>query len=648
MAVRDVVMAAAGVSTGAAITFVASASNHTPAASIAINKPTGTVEGDLMIAVLNGTQGASDANFASTGWAILYAFDNGTDSSQAVLYKVAGASEGSSYTFTNGGNIVGSIVTYRNASMGLYSQYVANTAGSTITLSGLTIPTSGCLLFAFCGDKDATPFSTPSGMTSVVSNTSNGGYALFSEPRDAGATGTRASTATGGAGSATISGFTFFITPSSFYQPGPFFISQSTVQETSSSLSLDLNKPAGTREGDLMIAYLLSGGGNQSNPGWFDPAGWTYAVNLTGGASTNRPFNAIAYKVAGASEPSTYTFQATTSRTLAGTIVTYRNGAYDATGTQVSAADPLVLPAVTATENYSRVVGIAGRDVSNYTVIGPSGMSNLVTQNDATTPSWVIEQGNELIADISTGTRSFTVGNTSNVNGLLHTIKPAASYTKYANYISAVGGSGNAGAGGGATAQVNTPNTVPGNLLICFVSGSSNANSGTPTVTLPTGFTELASSVSTGAFNVAAKVGWRVVDGTEGATISATGATLQTKGGLLLSVVVVAGGTNPSVGAVATGTGTTSVSANGITATANGLLLFLGAIDNGTVSGVTFTPPSGYTEALDLAYNNAPDSASGQTVAYKEGNSAGSTGTVTATASVSGNAKGFLVNIEAK
>lgn len=623
-------------------TFVALASNHAKAPSLVINKPTGTVEGDLMLAVLSAVDGAADASFASSGWSRLYAFDNGTDGGGAVLYKVAGASEGASYTFTNASDIIGSIVTYRNANVGVSTAYVTQTT-TTVVVSGMTLPTAGCLFFAFYQNKDnAATFSTPSGMASVVSRAGAGAYNLFSEARGSGATGTRTSTV--GGGSINSAGFSFFITPSSFSQPGPFPIAQATTQNPSNGTSLVINKPTGTREGDLMIAYLLGGGGTQASPGWSGDTGWTYAVNLTGGPGVNRPFNAIAYKVAGASEGASYTFTATTSRTLAGTIATYRNGAYDATGTQVSAVDPLVLTAVTATENYSRVVGIASRDAASITVIGPAGMSALVTQNDATAPSWVIEQDDALIGAISSGTRSFTVNSGVNVNGILHTVKPAASYTKYAQYIA----SNSNTAINGSSISVNTPAYVPGNLLLFVVCPTTAGND--TTISTPSGWT-LLSGDSTGTNNTqpGMYVFYRVADGTEATSYSAT-SNVTTR---LLAAIITLAGVDPetlTAGATNIGSSTTSITANAVTATANGILLYFGAFANDNKGVVTFTPPSGMTEVVDVSADGTSVDSSFE-VAYQEGLSAGSTGNKTATASAAAGTnryRALLVTVGAK
>lgn len=87
----------------------ASNSSTGSAVSLTITKPSGTAEGDLLVAVLGRprTGGSYDwANPALAGWNVLFNQNDGGNPGLAsqVLWKVAGGSEGASYTF----NYVGS------------------------------------------------------------------------------------------------------------------------------------------------------------------------------------------------------------------------------------------------------------------------------------------------------------------------------------------------------------------------------------------------------------------------------------------------------------------------------------------------------------------------------------------------------------
>ncbi|WP_167443835.1 T9SS sorting signal type C domain-containing protein [Flavobacterium cutihirudinis] len=77
--------------------------------SLAITKPNGVVEGDVMIVNISQV-GNNTVNPSSTGWLLVSAADlnGGTARRGTVLYKVATASEPGSYTFTLGSGVTGS------------------------------------------------------------------------------------------------------------------------------------------------------------------------------------------------------------------------------------------------------------------------------------------------------------------------------------------------------------------------------------------------------------------------------------------------------------------------------------------------------------------------------------------------------------
>lgn len=96
-----------------AISFVAEAhgtANYTT--SISVSKPTGTVDGDVMIAICGGTPSTP------SGWTLLGSADSGTNSLRTVrVFRKVASGEGSSYTFSIQSSIAcASIVTYRGVS----------------------------------------------------------------------------------------------------------------------------------------------------------------------------------------------------------------------------------------------------------------------------------------------------------------------------------------------------------------------------------------------------------------------------------------------------------------------------------------------------------------------------------------------------
>lgn len=89
--------------------FVALASKTAASEDVVIDKPTGTIEFDLMIAVLHGT--STVAYTIPSGWAVIGA----NPSVPFRAFKIAGASEPATYTFADGnaGIDLGAIFTYR-------------------------------------------------------------------------------------------------------------------------------------------------------------------------------------------------------------------------------------------------------------------------------------------------------------------------------------------------------------------------------------------------------------------------------------------------------------------------------------------------------------------------------------------------------
>lgn len=105
----------------------------------------------------------------------------------------------------------------------------------------------------------------------------------------------------------------------------------SATSNTSAGTSLTINKPAGVVAGDVMIVNIAQAGasasGVLSNP---TSSGWTLVAgaDLAGGT---RRWGAVLYKVAGASEPASYTFTLDAdANSAAGSIVAFYN--VDATG----------------------------------------------------------------------------------------------------------------------------------------------------------------------------------------------------------------------------------------------------------------------------------------------------------------------------
>lgn len=200
-----------------------------------------------------------------------------------------------------------------------------------------------------------------------------------------------------------ISRSTIGVDPSNFYavefdevSMDPTFIASAKAQDATNSLTVVINKPLGTIDGDLMIAYVS---GTSSAPTWTPPAGWT-GINTNGGAW-------FGYKIA-VSEGASYTFTCNTSATQSGFILTFRNVSYDLAGTYSPAANPSVTPSITVTKDNSIevVIAITQAGGTGQTYTAPAGFNQLDFDSDSTAPSWAVFS--KLVNAGATGTVSIT------------------------------------------------------------------------------------------------------------------------------------------------------------------------------------------------------------------------------------------------
>lgn len=195
------------------------------------------------------------------------------------------------------------------------------------------------------------------------------------------------------------------------------YVAQSTTQVSSPSTTVVVSKPTGTVQGDLMIMVGALGTGAERT--WTGDTGWTEVADQN--ASPNLR---VAYKVAGASEPASYTFtinSATTSG-IGASILTYRNAAYDVVGAFTSGTNPLILPSISPSENFSFLIAIGARADDVITLGTPAGMTVRVTDADGTAPSYKV--CDEVVLSGATGTRSMSTGSASDVSGIMLAIKP--------------------------------------------------------------------------------------------------------------------------------------------------------------------------------------------------------------------------------
>src|SRR5262249_11448319 len=105
--------------------------------------------------------------------------------------------------------------------------------------------------------------------------------------------------------------------------PVPYVIDPAISLKASSTAAADATSvavsiPTGTAQNDVMLAQIavIGGTGQTITP----PSGWTL---IRRDNSTNKDAQAIYYKVAGSSEPASYTFTVSASNKIVAGIVSY-------------------------------------------------------------------------------------------------------------------------------------------------------------------------------------------------------------------------------------------------------------------------------------------------------------------------------------
>ena len=372
-----------------------------PMASLTIAKPTGVVEGDLLIANLVQVESLTPPT-APSGWTLIdqRSLAGTTERYASVFYKVAGASEGASYTFTvpfrgptAAVTAIGGIVAFSgidsttpfDVSPGTIQ--LSGAGSTTATAAGITTVTNNAVIVMLAQAAASAP--TWSGWTTTSpgalgealdfqgTNTSVG--AAWASKATTGFTGNgTANLSAGERNGAILLGLRPAVTP--INQRG------TATTGTTTGTSLTISKPSGVVAGDVLLANIAVYGDNTTAP---SSAGWTLVQGADLGGATAR-YGAVLYKVASSSEPASYTFTLGVGTTNAiGTIVAFSgvdvSGAtpFDAVGAIVTGAGGVVTTTqiTTASANaavimFGEVSGTA-RAWSAWTTTSPGTLTEL-------------------------------------------------------------------------------------------------------------------------------------------------------------------------------------------------------------------------------------------------------------------------------
>lgn len=157
----------------------------------------------------------------------------------------------------------------------------------------------------------------------------------------------------------------------------PEFVASATAAGSAGGFSFSINKPTGTTEGDFMIALVFKYNGTTGTP-----SGWTEIAKTTTGTIRY----GLYLKVAGASEPSSYTFPLLDTGFYAASILTYRGGLGEVTDigapTQNSSSSSISAASMSTASKGVLMAAFAGFFSGNPSVSsGPSGMTQRSARN---------------------------------------------------------------------------------------------------------------------------------------------------------------------------------------------------------------------------------------------------------------------------
>ena len=187
-----------------------------PSASLAISRPTGTSAGDVLVAAVSVDGGSGTSISAPSGWTLIQRTNNSSTIGVASYYRVAGAGEPASYTWTIGGSMpaAGSISAYSNVSVSnvldpaTASENTGN--GTTLTANSVATTATYTQVVAVYATVPSTTFTAGSGMALEASARYLGGGPSMMTSNDqvitAGNTGNKTATATSGVWAAQLFG----------------------------------------------------------------------------------------------------------------------------------------------------------------------------------------------------------------------------------------------------------------------------------------------------------------------------------------------------------------------------------------------------------------------------------------------------------
>jgi len=288
--------ASSATATGTAPAFRAATSAATTGTTLNIGKPAGVAANDMLIASI-GVRPSSASLTPPAGWILVRRVDNASDSSNslAVYRKLAGASEPASYSWSVGGAsaTAGGIQAFfgvDTANPIAYNEGHANASSLTHDTPAVFTPVANTMKVASHTFASSASWSVTPDMTESFDIAS-------------GAAGTDGQSIVGSRGISTTAGTIGAVsaTASNDADAGNTHI---LGLQAPSLTAFTLDKPAGTAPNDVLIASIAV---RSASVTLGAPAGWTLLRRVDNTVSSSSSL-AVYRKVAGASEPSSYSW----------------------------------------------------------------------------------------------------------------------------------------------------------------------------------------------------------------------------------------------------------------------------------------------------------------------------------------------------
>jgi len=337
---------------------------------------------DTSVILAGGTQSTSDAG------AVYVAVWRGVDTTVDVRYRIGTA-----------------LNTVRPNPLPI----TPDTDGSIVLVAGAGGHTAGAQTFS---SSELTDFQSE-GRNDTFDATIGGGYIEWTSGAFDPAQFTFSTTDSTGYSNASA---TLTLVPEQNATTPPTFIASAKTSNETLGTTLVIAKPTGTAEGDLMVAFM----GASNDATWTGDTDWTEVVD-----EGVEPSLRVAYKIAGASEPADYTFTCSVSSHRAGTILTFRNAAYETASSVTTVTTETSVSTPSVSTGYNILIGfITDENSGEHTELPTMEIPTLNTQTSASRMRWVV--GTETVAAGQYNRFfSYAVDDQNATSAVLVVIKPA-------------------------------------------------------------------------------------------------------------------------------------------------------------------------------------------------------------------------------